>query len=44
MITHITTNLQARELEAGYGNRVRSRMREQLNLVAFSKTSRDKRG
>jgi hypothetical protein len=44
MVTHITTNLQAAELEAGYGNRVRSRMREQLNLVAFSKGSRDKRG
>jgi hypothetical protein len=44
MLTHITTNLQATELESGYGNRVRSRLREQLNLVAFAKTSRDKRG
>ena len=44
MLTHITTNLQASELESSYGNRVRSRLREQLNLVAFSKTSRDKRG
>lgn len=44
MLTHITTNLQASEIETHYGNRVRSRLREQLNLVAFSKSSRDKRG
>jgi DNA replication protein DnaC len=43
MLTHITTNLQASEVEAAYGNRVRSRMREQLNLVAFEKGARDKR-
>jgi energy-coupling factor transporter ATP-binding protein EcfA2 len=43
MLTHVTTNLQAGELETCYGNRVRSRLREQFNLVAFSKGSRDKR-
>ena len=41
--THITTNLNAQELEERYGNRVRSRMRELFNLVAFDKWSRDKR-
>ncbi|HCO84396.1 MAG TPA: ATPase [Arenibacter sp.] len=42
--THATTNLNAQELEERYGNRVRSRMRELFNLVAFDKESRDKRG
>ena len=41
--THATTNLNAKELEARYGNRVRSRMRELFNLVAFDKKSKDKR-
>ena len=41
--THATTNLNADELEARYGNRVRSRMRELFNLVAFDRDSRDKR-
>lgn len=42
-ITHATTNLNARELENWYGNRVRSRMRQLFNLVAFDKASKDKR-
>lgn len=41
--THATTNLNANELEERYGNRVRSRMRELFNLVAFEKESKDKR-
>jgi hypothetical protein len=41
--THVTTNLSASELEDKYGNRIRSRMREMFNLVAFDKNSRDKR-
>lgn len=41
--THATTNLNAEELEEYYGNRVRSRMRQLFNLVAFDKKSRDKR-
>ena len=41
--THITTNLHADELEDRYGNRVRSRMREMFNLVAFSAKTKDKR-
>lgn len=43
MITHITTNLSSTEIEKTYGNRVRSRLREMLNLIPFSKNSSDKR-
>ena len=43
MMTHLTTNLSASEIEQAYGNRVRSRMREMFNLVAFDKTAQDKR-
>lgn len=41
--THITTNLSANEIETNYGNRVRSRMRSMLNLIAYDKTTKDKR-
>ena len=41
--THATTNLNAKELEDHYGNRVCSRMRQLFNLVAFDEGSRDKR-
>lgn len=41
--THITTNLSATEIEKHYGNRVRSRLREMVNLIAFEKSSQDKR-
>ena len=41
--THITTNLSASEIENNYGNRVRSRLREMINLIAFEKNSIDKR-
>ncbi|WP_445734018.1 ATPase [Mariniflexile sp.] len=41
--THATTNLNAEELEDLYGNRVRSRMRQLFNLVAFEKDTNDKR-
>ena len=41
--THATTNLNAEELEDHYGNRVRSRMRELFNLIAFDKDTLDKR-
>jgi len=43
IVTHATTNLSASELESLYGNRVRSRMREMFNLIAFGKESIDKR-
>lgn len=41
--THGTTNLNAEELEERYGKRVRSRMREMFNLIAFKKDAKDKR-
>ncbi|WP_291103407.1 MULTISPECIES: ATPase [unclassified Flavobacterium] len=41
--THITTNLSASEIETAYGNRVRSRLRNMLNLIAFDKSTKDKR-
>lgn len=41
--THATTNLNAEELEERYGNRVRSRMRELFNLIAFDTGVQDKR-
>jgi len=43
VLTHITTNLSASELESMYGSRVRSRMREMFNLVAFERSAKDKR-
>jgi DNA replication protein DnaC len=43
IITHITTNLSASEIEKHYGNRVRSRLRAMLNLIAYDKTTPDKR-
>lgn len=42
VITHITSNLSATEIETAYGNRVRSRLREMLNLIAFDDNSMDK--
>lgn len=42
-ITHITTNLSASEIEKAYGNRVRSRLRQMFNLIAFDKEAKDKR-
>lgn len=41
--THITTNLSASEVETAYGNRVRSRLRNMINLIAFDKNTKDKR-
>lgn len=43
LITHITTNLSASEIEEVYGNRVRSRMREMFNQIAFNEDFTDKR-
>jgi len=41
--THITTNLSASEIEQHYGIRVRSRLRELVNLIAYDKNTKDKR-
>ena len=43
ILTHITTNLSATEIEKNYGNRVRSRLREMVNLIAYDKSTPDKR-
>lgn len=43
LLTHITTNLSATEIEKHYGNRVRSRLRELCNLIAFDNVAKDKR-
>jgi len=43
VLTHITTNLNAQEIEKRYGNRVRSRMRAMFNLISFDECSIDKR-
>lgn len=43
MMTHITTNLFSDELAARYGERVLSRMRQMLNLIAFDQQTADKR-
>ncbi len=43
MLTHVTTNLTATEVENLYGQRVRSRMREMFNLISFDKNTKDKR-
>lgn len=42
MVTHATTNLSANEIENIYGNRLRSRLREMMNLISFGKSA-DKR-
>jgi hypothetical protein len=42
-MTHITTNLNATEIEKQYGVRVRSRLREMMNVVSFPDEAPDKR-
>ncbi len=43
MITHLTTNLNSDEIEDIYGTRIRSRFREQFNLIAYDQSAKDKR-
>jgi DNA replication protein DnaC len=43
LITHITTNLNATEIEEQYGARVRSRLREMMNVISFPDEAPDKR-
>ena len=43
MMTHMTTNLNAEELERLYGDRVRSRLREMFNLICFPPEAKDRR-
>ncbi len=42
MITHLTTNLLAGEIETTYGNRIRSRLREMFNLIPMHSTDKRK--
>ncbi|RXP45611.1 ATPase [Lutibacter sp. HS1-25] len=41
--THITTNLNVDEIEKKYGNRVRSRLKQMMNVIAYDSNSIDKR-
>ena len=41
--THLTTNLSASEIETHYGLRVRSRLRQMVNLISYDKNTIDKR-
>ncbi len=43
LITHMTSNLNSSEIENLYGTRVRSRLREQFNLISFDTNTKDKR-
>jgi hypothetical protein len=43
IMTHITTNLTASEIENLYGNRVRSRLRKCSNLISFDTTSEEQK-
>ncbi len=43
LVTHITTNLNASEIEKQYGLRVRSRLREMMNVISFPNEAMDKR-
>ena len=42
--THITTNLSASEIEKYYTERVRSRLRQMVNVLAIPPDRKDKRG
>jgi DNA replication protein DnaC len=43
MITHMTSNLNAEEVEKLYGERLRSRLREMFNLISFPVEAPDRR-
>ena len=43
MRTHLTSNLNAPELETLYGDRPRSRLREMCNVLSFPATAPDRR-
>jgi len=42
-MTHVTTNLNAEEIEQRYGSRVRDRMREMFNILEFKTDSPSRR-
>ncbi|MBF0596402.1 hypothetical protein [Faecalibacter rhinopitheci] len=41
--THITTNLSASEIEKYYTERVRSRLRQMINVLSVTAERKDKR-
>jgi len=43
MVTHLTSNLNAPELETLYGDRLRSRLREMCNVLTFPANAPDRR-
>ena len=43
LTTHVITNLSADQIEKGYGLRIRERMREMFNLIAFPTTAKSRR-
>lgn len=43
MLTHITTNYNSTKIEERYGHRIKSRIREMMNIFSFSHESNDKR-
>jgi energy-coupling factor transporter ATP-binding protein EcfA2 len=43
MITHMTTNLHVEWIDKMYGTRVRSRLREMMNMVMYPNDAKDKR-
>ena len=43
MLTHLTSNLNAPELETLYGDRLRSRLREMCNVLSFPAAAPDRR-
>lgn len=43
MVSYLTTNLGAADIENLYGTRVRSRMREMFNLISYRPETTDKR-
>ena len=43
MLTHLTSNLNAPELEQLYGDRLRSRLREMCNVLSFPAAAPDRR-
>ncbi len=43
MLTHLTSNLNAPELEQLYGDRLRSRLREMCNVLTFPASAPDRR-
>ncbi|MBI9062559.1 MAG: hypothetical protein JEZ14_11285 [Marinilabiliaceae bacterium] len=43
LITHLTSNLGPSDIEKFYGERVRSRLREMVNIITFPSSTVDKR-